>query len=272
MPKARFSDHVSRIQTDSARTVSTNYTIMSKKYLTGFVNTKAEEKEDGILSVAVATDGTQDRDGEVVMASGVDLSNFKKNPVLMFGHNYREPSIGKVLDIATDGGRILFKPQFAINESPRAAEIFKLYKGGYLNAFSIGFIPKQREGNVYTETELLEISAVPVPANPNALVVARSEGFDENVIKEIEDMNSELDAIKALADEVWYKGEEIARLKTQIEKSVQGNPADGTGGGPSARSPQKSGLSMAKVKRILLTVKESTDNALHELKRNRGDN
>ena len=59
-----------------------------------------------------------------------------------------------------------------------------MVRGGILNAVSIGFIPNQekmvtksvegKEVPVYDETELVEVSLVTVPANPNAVALVRS--------------------------------------------------------------------------------------------------
>lgn len=160
-----------------------------EKYLKGFV--ESVDKEAGVLSVAVATDLSEDRDGEVVNPDGLDFNNFMRNPVLLWAHNYHDAPIGKVLELKRDGNRMLFKPQFAVGISEKAKQIFDLYSEGYLNAFSIGFIPKEKEGNIFTKAELLEISCVPVPANPNALVLARSKGYDPALLKELEDAASE---------------------------------------------------------------------------------
>lgn len=153
---------------------------MKTTYLKGLVS---EVKENGVIAVAVATDNTIDRDGEIVDASGLDTKNFERNPVLLYAHDYRSDPIGKVLEIRKEGDRVLFQPQLAIDISPRAKMYFEMIKAGILNAFSIGFIPKEwsdranPDGSttrVFTKTELLEISLVPVPANPSALVLARS--------------------------------------------------------------------------------------------------
>jgi len=158
---------------------------MLKKYLRGYVE-KINESE-GILDVAIATDSSVDRDGESIDSDGWDFKSFKKNPVLLWAHNYREAPIGKVLDLRKDGDKILFRPQFAINISERAKEAFKFYKEGFLNAFSVGFIPKEKEGEKILKAELLEISAVPVPANPNALVSARSaKDLSKDILSEME--------------------------------------------------------------------------------------
>jgi outer membrane biosynthesis protein TonB len=70
--------------------------------------------------------------------------------------------------------------QFA--DTQEARDVFDLYEGGFLNAFSVGFKPieiayeervpgSSEMGAVFKKAELLENSAVPVPANPGALVM-----------------------------------------------------------------------------------------------------
>jgi len=68
-----------------------------------------------------------------------------------------------------------------------ADTVFRLTKGGYLNATSTGWIPlaytaandRARPGGLnFSRVELLEISQVPVPALPTALVSARAAGID----------------------------------------------------------------------------------------------
>jgi HK97 family phage prohead protease len=153
---------------------------MDKQFLTGHVE---KASDGGVLDVAVATDAGIDRDGEKIDPAGLDFKNFKKNPVLLWAHDYRGEVIGKVENIRKEGRRILFSPRFAVDVSIKAAQVFELYRKGFMNAFSIGFIPRKfedkedKEGRVirtFTGTELLEISAVPVPSNPRAVVLARS--------------------------------------------------------------------------------------------------
>lgn len=174
---------------------------MDKQFLKGLVDKESINEKDGTISVAVATDSSVDRDGEIVSTDGIDTKNFERNPVLLYAHDYRSDPIGKVIQIVKENNRMLFTPQFAVDVSPRAKQYFDLVKGGFLNAFSIGFIPKTWEdrqnsdgsiSRVFTTSELLEISLVPVPANPQALVLARSykstegKGFDEDILKDLE--------------------------------------------------------------------------------------
>lgn len=166
-----------------------------KKYLKALVE-KVEKAEEGILSVAVATDESVDRDGERIAADAWDFTNFLKNPVLLWAHDYRAEPVGKILELTRAGAKTLFKPQFAIGITERAKQIFQFYQEGYLNAFSVGFIPREwkdedlpggKRVRTFTKVELLEISAVPVPSNPNALVLARgAKDADPNLIKQME--------------------------------------------------------------------------------------
>jgi hypothetical protein len=82
---------------------------------------------------------------------------------------------------------LLFDVEFVPAEAQYGAtgilsqEIKALYKGGFMNTVSIGGRALESEhpdeeggpDRVYTKTELLELSLVPVPANPNALMVGR---------------------------------------------------------------------------------------------------
>jgi HK97 family phage prohead protease len=148
---------------------------------------------EGILSLAVATDSGIDRDGEVINSDGWDFTNFLKNPVIPWAHKYDVPPVAKALELQRDGNRVTFKAEFATKISAFAKEIFELYRDGFLNAFSVGFIPREwhfedRAGKtvlVYDKAELLEISAVPVPANPRATVLMRGMNISDDLKKEI---------------------------------------------------------------------------------------
>lgn len=219
---------------------------MNKTFFKGLVS---EVKENGIVSVAVATDASIDRDGEIVDPKGLDTQNFERNPVLLWAHDYRQEPIGKVLEIRKEGDRVLFQPQLAIDISPRAKMYFEMIKAGILSAFSIGFIPKEwsdrdngsgGKNRVFTKSELLEISLVPVPANPNALVLARSfaskmEGSAEeketaeSIVKEIE-----AEAQKAIEKEmigatIEKAIEPIRTMVADIQKEINANKGENRG-------------------------------------------
>jgi len=134
--------------------------------------------EDGRM---IASTPDVDRDKDRVMPNGAKLENFIKNPVLMYGHNYRDPwaLIGKVGDLQIDSSGLNFVPELreAANDADPMTVIRALWDQKLLRACSIGFNPtKWMENEVggrdFVEWELLEISIVPIPANQNALRLA----------------------------------------------------------------------------------------------------
>ena len=145
---------------------------------------------------------TEDRDrmGDIIMASGWQLKDFKKNPVFLWAHQYDTPPVGKAVKVWIDNDRLKFHIQFAQKDEYEFADtIYKLYKGGYLRATSVGFMPIESEPievkdedtmyhtpTRYLKQDLLELSACPVPANPNALAEAKTKGLiTDNLIQEI---------------------------------------------------------------------------------------
>lgn len=159
---------------------------------------------------AVFSSQKEDRHGDVVMQDGWDMKMFKKNPVILNSHNYDDATevIGRATNVKIVDKELHGKITFAVKENPKAKIIFDLYAGGFLNAFSVGFIPKKfKEDDYFTieESELLEVSAVSVPANAWAL--AKSKGIDvESLVAEAE----EKDALKGeLGDEEEAEAPEI---------------------------------------------------------------
>ncbi len=151
-------------------------------------------KQDAALGTftAVASTSTVDRHGEVVSPEGWNLENFKANPVLLWGHDHTKMAIGKATKIWVEGfgqqAKLMFSGvwQTVTDEGKAAAQ---LVADGILKSFSVGFMPIEMEGNTYTEQELLEISLVNVPANPDAVMLAykslRDSGFKEDVAKQV---------------------------------------------------------------------------------------
>jgi HK97 family phage prohead protease len=132
---------------------------------------------DGPVTFVLSTDDV-DRHGDVVAADGWVLDSYRKNPVLLWAHDYRHPAIGRAIDLWTEPHRLLAKMEFAPGEF--AQEVAGLYRAGFQWGVSVGFKPLRFEerrdektgaylGVRFLEQELLEVSAVPVPANRNAL-------------------------------------------------------------------------------------------------------
>jgi HK97 family phage prohead protease len=129
----------------------------------------------------ILSDETPDRMDDVIMADGWDLANFRKNPIALFGHRSDFP-IGRWKNLQVVNKELRGKLELAPEgTSDRIDEIRKLIDADILRAVSVGFRPietqprkESRNGFFYTKAELVETSLVSVPANPNALAVAKS--------------------------------------------------------------------------------------------------
>ena len=143
----------------------------------------------------------EDRDGDILRANGVDFTNYMKNPVFLSFHNSREFPLGKVTKFWVEGNSVkaivYFPTLEELSSNPEQASekaklvdfCFHCYKTGMLNAVSVGFIPLEwietEKGFDILKWELLEFSAVAVPANQDAIAEAvKSFGLDKSVIKE----------------------------------------------------------------------------------------
>lgn len=140
---------------------------MEKQYRTGYI--KAIEESEYKIS-GIASTPSVDRDGDVVDPMGMDTASFEKNPQLLWSHNPYELPIGTVTRIVKKPNGIFFDAVFAVEDNPFAKQVFNMMAKGFLNAFSIGFMPEEFDGNVIKAAELFEISVVNIPANAEALV------------------------------------------------------------------------------------------------------
>ena len=147
---------------------------------------KAEIDDNERTVTAFISTSSVDRDGEVLLPKGADFEPFLKNPVVLWAHSYDQTPIGKAIQLKKSFKKITAKIKFA--ETEFAEEVYQLFKGGFLSAFSVGFIPKESHSPtpdeikkrpewaeafiIFDKWELLEFSAVPVPANSEALATA----------------------------------------------------------------------------------------------------
>jgi len=166
-------------------------------------------KEDERAIISYITTGAKDRDNEIVLPSGADLKDYRKNPVVLFGHNYSSLPIGKNMWIKSNEKGLIAKTQYANHEE--ADKVYNYRKDGFPLAESIGFIPleyktptykdnqaiwdkkdlkdmgltdKDVKGVrvVYTKWTMLEYSDVAVPSNPEAMELAKSKGLVKDKI------------------------------------------------------------------------------------------
>lgn len=148
----------------------------------------AEVKAEGdaaqrLVSIRITT-ATRDRDRDTVDPKGWLLANYRKNPVVLWCHDYWNPPVAQDKGITQDELGLIGTAEFATKDQfPFADTIYQLILGGFLRAASVGFRPEKWQYNEnengidFLEQELLEYSIVPVPANPEALVGAKAAGI-----------------------------------------------------------------------------------------------
>jgi len=169
------------------------------------------EKRDGRL-IAIASTESEDRVGDSLKMTDWDLKNYLKNPVLQAGHKHDPQfTIGVAKNIKIDGKTMTFEPEFH-TITQLAKDIKSMYEEGILKAWSVGFIP----GALVSDkgvNELLEISAVAVPANAECLTELK--GIDSATGTEIKTWIQK--SLETEEDSVEEKTEE-ADAETQDEK------------------------------------------------------
>lgn len=140
----------------------------------------------------ICSTGDIDRYGEIVEPEAYrsSIDAFMRNPIFAAGHVYigqsGEPTvIGHWVKVWISERGLEGIAQFD-DEDELAKRYWNLYRKGHLRAVSVGFIArrwdmrdmdieKERQRvRVFTDVDLLEISAVAIPANENALVRSRS--------------------------------------------------------------------------------------------------
>ena len=177
-----------------------------------------------------------DRDGDILRASGVDFSNYMKNPVFLSFHNSREFPLGKVTRFWVEGNEVkaivYFPTLEELSTDPNnASEKAKLvdftyhcYKTGMLNAVSVGFIPLEwietENGYDILKWELLEFSAVAVPANQDAIAQAvKSFGndFAKSFITEEKSGRKISAQTRAILDKIKACGDELEKCQETLK-------------------------------------------------------
>ena len=140
------------------------------------------------------TNDTLNSYGYRVLTDGVDITQYERNPILLYMHN-RGKAIGLIKDIKKENGEIT--GELAFDEATElSTQCKKQWDFGSLRMVSIGFevietseaaeliVPGQRYATV-TKARLIEVSLVDIGANNDAIrlhkdgqLITLSEGGD----------------------------------------------------------------------------------------------
>lgn len=136
--------------------------------------TERTESDTGPIRFIASTEGVK-RDGLELSAADWDLENYRKNPVVLWSHDYwgTHLPIGRA-EVSVEGKALISSVTFD-PEDDFARSIESKYRRGFLNTVSVGW-DTHREGRTI-RNELLDISAVPVPGDPDALMERQLRGL-----------------------------------------------------------------------------------------------
>jgi HK97 family phage major capsid protein/HK97 family phage prohead protease len=155
-------------------------------------STRTAPPPSGDTMEFVLSDNSVDRMGDVIEQNW-DLAPFKKNPIALFNHD-RDQVIGSWEGVRVAGDRLLGKLKLAAEGTSELVDtVRKLIAQKILRATSVGFVPLKKEKLKddaseywgpfrYLKSELLEASLVSVPANPNAVALARSLNLKPDLV------------------------------------------------------------------------------------------
>jgi len=162
----------------------------------------------------VMSDYSVDRDLERMDPAGWDLKNFKKNPVVLWSHEWYTPAIGKVESPRVKDGQLVGRVRFSSKEvDPFAAMIEGKVREDIIRTGSVGFIsrkieilddPDATETLIHRKQELYEFSIVNIPSNVNA-TAQRSANSEEG-----KEAKNSLDKLFKKTDELE---QQIRKLK-----------------------------------------------------------
>lgn len=162
---------------------------------------KGIDPEGKRVTGVLASSGSLDRDEEIILPEAWSIDSFKRNPIFLFAHASRSADpqniLGRVEKVEKTTAGLVADFAYDTDINPKAAMVFAQVQRGTLRAYSVGFVPKAwvteyspreqidalpesarkalESGKayvVYTNVELIEISQVPVPSNPDAMIAS----------------------------------------------------------------------------------------------------
>jgi HK97 family phage prohead protease len=185
----------------------------------------------------VLSDMTLDRDQERIDPSGWDLKEYRKNPIVLWGHNMWEPAIGVMKNVKRPReekgqltGTVVFDES---GNDPLAMKVASKVRQGILSKGSVGFRTKKieildddKDGAklIHRKQELVEFSIVNYPSNPNAQVQAGAEAderknYVEYLMQDLKNRETSGGETSQLLDLLSNKP---AQRETKIEELFSG--------------------------------------------------
>ena len=163
--------------------------------------TSKEINKDNFTVKVKVSDNSVDRSGEVIDTSAwkETIPVFMKHPVLLSSHNIYSTlknQIGEIKGLETNRDGLWAELKYYVGKGNEEADWAWFLVEQGIAAYSVGFIPQEVEDNPedknvnrkYLKNELIEVSQVLIPANPNAIQVRTEETFENEEMKELQEV------------------------------------------------------------------------------------
>lgn len=172
---------------------------------------KASKLKEGEVEFIVST-GAIDAHGERINVDGIDLKDFKANPVVLWAHNGFDLPIAMAKRIWKKDGKLMAVAEFFLDDE-FSAKVYDYIVKGRIKAVSIGGMVQEwgSDGMTISKLTMKEFSVVTIPANQEALVA--SKGY-EPVTK---DEQSELEILAKGYVRKMVADKKEVELKKDIE-------------------------------------------------------
>ncbi len=170
---------------------------------------KAQKLSEGEVEFIVSTEAW-DSHGERIKVDGINIADYKKNPVVLWAHDGFNLPIAKATKVWKDSGKLMARAKFYLKDD-FARKVYDYIVDGFLNAVSIGGTVDEwnSDGMTINKMTMKEFSVVSVPANAEAIATAKS--LDGNQKAEL----------RVLANAYARKMLESETGVTEIEKNIE---------------------------------------------------
>lgn len=167
-----------------------------------------------------------------MLLSGLNMDNFKKNPIAVRQHDTWSVPVGRWENVRVENGQLVGTLVFDKNDE-EAVRLYWKYKDGFMNAVSIHILPIEQSedpalllpGQVYptiTKSELLEVSVVTLPGNANAVKLLNMDG-SEYILSLINNPQTMSKENEKPAENAQAQNPELEAMKLELEKQKKIN-------------------------------------------------
>lgn len=207
---------------------------------------KASTEGDDVVIEGYANKRIVDSMGDLVEPGGVDLSRYKRNPIIFYNHDRYLP-VGKATDIQVKDDGLWIKVVISKSKDAIVSLVRDMVREGILKTFSIGFQPMDEtraesgDHNVITKWMLHEVSVVTLPANVEsefalAKQLGEKRGVAESQIRRLFGMKEDSEDMTGEGSSGGEDSPSAEMTFDEIHNAVA-NEANMTAGGDQPEAP-----------------------------------